>query len=258
MATIKIMSFNMRTSFAKDGDNSFCCRKDKIKDMICAEDPDVIGFQEITPEMRDFIVSTFDAYYTVGAGRGKTYDDESSLIAYKKSDFQLISCDTVMLSSTPNVPGSVYEGSDQSRCPREYVKAFLKHKDISEPFYVYNVHTDHLGALSRTLASMQMLQDICSHKHEFFFTGDFNALPGSQEIRLITDCASRKIVDATASLDGTFHNYGKLEATSSSVKIDYVFVSENIKVISSAKVQDEHKDGIYYSDHYAVTVLAEL
>ena len=82
MTTIKIMSFNMRTSFAKDGDNSFCCRKDKIKDMICAEDPDVIGFQEITPEMRDFIVSTFDAYYTVGAGRGKTYNDESYLRGY--------------------------------------------------------------------------------------------------------------------------------------------------------------------------------
>lgn len=255
MAKIKVMSFNMRTSTANDGINAFSCRKDKISAMLSSEAPDIIGFQEITPEMHDFLVDTLDDYYTVGAGRGSVYDGESSLIAFKKRDFQLISCDTVMLSYTPKAPGSVYEGSDQSRCPREFVKAFLKHKDAKEPFYFYNVHTDHLGALSRCYASVQMLQDICSHDHKIIFTGDFNALPEAPEIRMITECSSKKIVDATASLNGTFHNYGKKDVKS---KIDYVFVSDVMEYDTPAIVCDVPESGVYYSDHYAVTVNVEI
>lgn len=255
MANIKVMSFNMRTSTANDGINAFSCRKDKIRAMLSTEAPDIIGFQEITPEMHDFLVDILDDYYTVGAGRGSVYDGESSLIAFKKRDFQLISCDTVMLSYTPKVPGSVYEGSDQSTCPREFVKAFLKHREADEPFYFYNVHTDHKGALSRCYAMVQMLQDICSHAHKIIFTGDFNALPEAPEIRLITDCASKKIIDATASLDGTFHNYGRKEVNS---KIDYVFVSEGMAYSNAAIVNDDPENGVYYSDHFAVTVSVEL
>ena len=255
MAKIKIMSFNMRMSFANDGVNCFESRKSRIKDMLCAEDPDIIGFQEITPEMREFIIDTLDGYYTVGAGRTAEFGGETSLVAYKKKDFQLVSCDTVMLSTTPSVFGSVYEGSDQSKCPREYVKALLKHRDIANPFWVYNVHTDHIGELSRTLASLQMLQDICSHGREFLFTGDFNAHPDSREIRMITDCVTRKITDATASLDGTFHNYGRCQPPS---KIDYIFASEGFTVTEAHRVADEPVDGVYCSDHYAVSATVEI
>lgn len=255
MATLKIMSFNMRMSHANDGVNNFVNRKPRILEMLTSEDPDIIGFQEITPEMRDFIIENLADYYAVGAGRGATYNDEAPLIAFKKLDMQLISCDTVMLSTTPSVPGSVYEGSDQSRCPRAYAKAFLKHKDIDKPFYVYNVHTDHVGALSRTLASLQMLQDITSHNREFLLTGDFNAHPDSREIKMITDCRSRRIIDATASLDGTFHDYGRRE---NNVKIDYIFASDGVNVIDSNIVSDEPVNGVYYSDHFAVTATVEL
>ena len=132
MATLKIMSFNMRMSHANDGVNNFVNLKPRILEMLKAEAPDIIGFQEITPEMRGFIIENLTDYYAVGAGRGATYNDEAPLIAFKKLDMQLISCDTVMLSITPSVPGSVYEGSDQSRCPRAYAKAFFKHKDIDK------------------------------------------------------------------------------------------------------------------------------
>ena len=70
MATLKIMSFNMRMSHTNDGINNFENRKTKILDMLAAENPDIIGFQEITPEMRDWIIENLTDYYAVGAGRG--------------------------------------------------------------------------------------------------------------------------------------------------------------------------------------------
>lgn len=245
----------MRCSTANDGVNNFECRKSRILGMLKEEAPDIIGFQEITPVMRDWIIDNLTDYYAIGAGRGKGYADEAPLIAFKKLDMQLISCDTVMLSNTPKVPGSIYDGSDQSRCPRAYARAFLKHRDIDAPFYIYNVHTDHIGSLSRTLASVQILQDICSHDAEFLFTGDFNALPDACEIKMITDCASRKIVDATASLDGTFHDYGRREINA---KIDYIFASDGVTVKESNIVSDAPVNGVFYSDHFAVTATVEF
>ena len=105
---VSVMSFNMRCSSAKDGINDFENRKPRIRKMLNEQSPDVIGFQEITPVMREWVVETFPQYYMVGAGRNADYSGERCLVAFKKDLFDLISCDTVMLSSTPSVMGSRY------------------------------------------------------------------------------------------------------------------------------------------------------
>lgn len=255
---LKIMSFNMRLDKANDGENNFINRKERIIEFINAEKADIIGFQEITPTMRSWLVETFSDYYMVGVGRAADYSDETALIAFLKKDMALLSCDTLMLSSTPHIFGSRYDGSDQSDCPREYVRALLKHKDIAEPFYIYNVHTDHLGEISRILASNQLMQDITSHNKKFFLTGDFNATPDSPEIKMLIKCKSRTIVDATLSLSGTFHDFGKIEKEKRP-KIDYIFIGEDIEVLNSVRVEDNPKDNTpYISDHNPIYIIAKL
>lgn len=261
MARLKIMSFNMRWSGAKDGINCFENRKPKIRELLERENPDVIGMQEITPEMRHWLIQTMDAYYAVGGGRGKRYSGEAPLVMFRKDTMQLISADTVMLSATPTVPGSMYGLTDHSACPRAYVKVLLKHDEIDEPFYFYNVHTDHFGANGRILASMQMMQDINAHSYNFFLTGDLNAAPESTEIQLLLSACNREIKDATAGLGGTCHGYGKhiREGTFGlNAKIDYVFAGGAVEVIGSEVLVEEPEDGIYYSDHFAVTATVEI
>ena len=253
---LKVMSFNMRLHCPTDGLNVFTNRRERILAFLNETCADVIGFQEVTPAMRDWLVESLPAYYTVGGGRGVNYDDEASLIAFRKDVFSLISCDSIMLSNTLRVFGSRYDGSDQSDCPRVYTRAFLKHRDIAEPFYVYNVHTDHIGQVSRMLASVQLLQDITSHDRTFFMTGDFNALPGAPEIQAITACKTRGIVDATAELGGTFHDFGRREVLE---KIDYVFTDASVKILEAVRVNDTPAEGTpYISDHYPVYIVAEL
>ena len=253
---LKIMSFNMRMDQARDGDNHFSCRKARIIEFLNEQKSDVIGFQEITPTMREWLVETFPDYYMVGVGRAADYSDETSLIAFRKDTMALVSCDTVMLSSTPRVFGSRYDGSDQSGCPREYVKALLKHRDIAEPFYIYNVHTDHLGAISRQLASTQLMQDITSHDKKFFLTGDFNAEPDTPEITMITKCSTRAIKDASATLSGTFHNFGREQ---NPWKIDYIFTDADTTVLESVRVEDHPAPGTpYISDHNPIYIIAEI
>ena len=255
---LKIMSFNMRIDVAVDGANQFIHRKERIVETINSTKPDLIGFQEVTPSMREWLVKTFPEYYMVGTGRQADYLGETALIAFRKDTMALMSCDTVMLSSSPSVFGSRYDGSDQSMCPRVYVKARLKHRDIAEPFYFYNVHTDHEGAVARMLASTQLLQDITSHNDKFFLTGDFNAAPDAHEIKMITECKARKIVDATKELGGTFHAFGHI-APEERLRIDYVFADASINVLESVRIDDQPKEGeTYISDHNPIYIIAEL
>ncbi len=252
---LKIMTFNIRYGYADDGINAFENRKPRIIEMIRKESPDIIGFQEVLPFVRKWIIETFPEYYAVGAGREARYEGESALIAYKKMDFQLVACESKMLSPTPFEPGSRYEDSDQSGCPRVYTKLLLMPDNADEPFCVYNVHTDHVGVIARKLETEQLLQDICSCDYKFVLTGDFNATPETAEIKVLTENKARKIIDATENIGATFHGYG---TRANPPKIDYIFVGESVKVLSSGLVPDERKGGIYQSDHYAVTAEIEI
>ena len=255
MATqLKIMSFNMRLDAANDGINNFEFRKPRILEYLREQKADIIGFQEIRPTMRAWLVENFPEYYMVGIGRGKNYDDETSLIAFRKDKMALISCDTIMLSNCPTKFGSTYEASGQSPCPREYVRALIKHHDIAEPFYMYNVHTDYASPIPRILASAQMLQDITAHDKKFFLSGDFNAVPGTTEINMLTECTVRGIKDATDGMDPTCHLFGTVKPE----KIDYIFCDADTPVLEAVRFDDVPVDGVYVSDHNPIYIIAEL
>ena len=168
----------------------------------------------------------------------------------------LLSANTVMLSNSPTVFGSRYDGTDQSVCPRVYTKVCLKHRTIAEPFYVYNVHTDHRGQTARILAVTQLLQDVSSHGRKVFLTGDFNADPDSTEIRMMTESSTRALKDATSELGGTFHDYGRAKERR---KIDYVFTDADTAVREAVRVNDEPREGEnYLSDHNPIYIVAEI
>lgn len=252
---LMVMSFNMRNSNAKDGINDFENRKPRIEEMLNRYSPDLVGFQEITPVMREWLVETFSQYYMVGAGRNADYSGERCLVAFKKDIFDLVAADTVMLSSTPRVMGSRYEGSDQSNCPRAYTRLTLKHRDMRDAFVFYNVHTDHLGSVSRMLASQQLLGDIASHNRNFIMTGDFNARPDSDEIKMLTANTVRKIVDVSDAINSTFHGYGKREEPT---KIDYIFTDLRNKAVDCYIVEDEPVNDVYLSDHVPLVAVLEM
>lgn len=253
--TLKIMSFNSRCEVEKDGANYFWNRTDRILEMIERESPDIIGFQEITRRMQAWYVEKLDAYTLIGVGRGKNYTDEGTVIAFKKGKMDLISADSVMLSSTPKIPGSRYYGTDQSACPRIYTKVFLKHRELDAPFWVYNIHTDHAGAIARQMACMQVLQDISMQEAPVLLTGDFNATPEKPEIQLLQSSKNRPLVDTTSEIEGTFHNFGRFPRLE---KIDYIFADARLRVLESAAIEDPGVDGVYLSDHLPIYTVISM
>ena len=252
---IKAMSFNLRMDTENDGINRFRNRIGRVMEVINAEDPDIIGFQEVTDYMRSVMRENLKGYTVVGCGRNSELKDEAMLIAFKHDDCELVSLDNVWLSATPKIFGSRY-GGDQSGCPRMYTIARLKHKNIDTCFNFINTHLDHEGENSRYHSAIQIAQAISMTNEKFVLTGDFNAPPDTPEIKAITEqLAYRGVIDCTADLGTTFHAFCKWDKKDW-VKIDYIFTDG--KCIESHKVEDIMKDGKFYSDHNAVVAVIEL
>lgn len=247
--SLTCMTFNLRVVCEGDGINMFFHRAPRILEVLKQEQPDVVGFQEVTDSMRAWLRAHLEGYTVVGCGRDSQYHGESMLFAYKTDHIELISLEHLWLSPTPHTPGSTF-GGDQSACPRMMVSALLKHNQLARPFRFINTHLDHIGAHARYLGAMQLVQYLSEHPEPFVLTGDFNALPDTPEIRLIPEAlAYRGAIDATAGLPGTFHDFGRLKGDAMQ-KIDYIFtdgVCEQAHVVEDIPVE-----GMYYSDHSAV------
>ena len=252
---MKIMSFNLRYDCPNDGINAFSNRISRVFETIAKENPDIIGFQEVTDSMRKTMRAGLQGYTTVGCGRDWNYHGEAMLIAFKTELFEFIEMKSVWLSETPNVPGTKY-GYDHSGCPRMYAAVRLKHDSIEKPFWFINTHLDHEGKKGRELEAEQLCRDLGALDGKFILTGDFNATPDASEIKMITEkLSSRGCVDCTADLGPTFHNFGKWKGERE-IKIDYIFTDAECK--NAHRVEDIPVNGQYYSDHNAVCAEIEL
>ena len=249
---IKVCTFNLRVIAEVDGNNIFFNRKGRIADTIKENAPDIIGFQEVASPMKQWLGAELAplGYTVVGCGRGKDYRGEATCIAFKRDDFELIALETRWLSATPLVPGSRY-AADQSGCPRVYTAATLKHKDSDEIFIFLNTHLDHKGSEARKLGALDVVRYLSEQKLPCIITGDMNAVPGTPEIDAFTayEINGKPVIDATATLGGTFHGFGKY-SPEKAPKIDYIFTDGRCE--SAYVVEDTPVEGQYYSDHNAV------
>ena len=252
---LKVMTFNLRMDTEADGINNFPNREPRVLEVIRNEKPDLIGFQEATDYIRSFLKKNLSDEYTVlGCGRQKNYRGEACCIAFRKDCIELISFDTRFLSTSPTTPGSIYAGSDQSKCPRLYVHAELSHDALEQPIHFFNTHLDHRGAEARTLGMTQILQHLSTVKGYSVLTGDMNAHPDTACIGLTAALREKSLKDATAEVKRTFHNFGRSD--DKIVKIDYIFTDAT--PCGAYAVEDTPVNGVYISDHYPVCAWIEL
>ena len=251
MSKITVMTFNLRVEADIDGINHLKNRKGKIMDTINTYAPDLIGFQEARDGTREWLRDTLADYTVVGCGRLADYTGECPPLAFRKDKFAMIGYETFWLSNTPDVPGSRYEGSDQSSCPRTCTVVTLVEMETKKKLVFLNTHTDHKGSVSRILASAQIMQYLSAKGLPSVVTGDLNATPETTEIKMLSSNKYFPLTDATVNVGGTFHGFGAY-TDENAIKIDYIFTSLPVVEGKSFAVPDPHEDGIYISDHRPV------
>ena len=246
--TLRVVTFNARYMHDGDGSNNFLYRLPLICDTIRQRDPDVICFQEITLEMRRILLSEFPEWPLLGGGIWNDYTNETPCIAYRRERLMPTDVESFWLCPDPAQPG-VYT-LDQSICNRLCVMATFQPLDGGSAFRVFNTHTDHEGALSRLLATGEILSHISradsGRRLPLIITGDLNALPSAPEIELIRRYENHPVRDITAGIKASFHGFGRVKRD---VKIDYIFTDlEELSV----EPWTESRDGLTLSDHYPI------
>lgn len=266
MASMKVMSFNLRVEAAVDGINHLDNRRGRILNVIANEAPDLIGFQEASDATRAWLRENLSDYTVVGCGRLEDYRGESAPLAFRKDKFEMISMESFWLSSTPSIPASRYEGSDQSSCPRLATAVVLNSLEKGKPILFVNTHMDHKGAAARVMSSAQLIEYMSKKELPCILTGDLNAAPYSEEIRMLCESEKIRLIDATQNIERTFHGFGRLTpemeingmANGQPVKIDYVFTSLKTNPSESYAIADNRDGGIYVSDHLPVVAFLEF
>ena len=137
---IKLISYNLRNSGARDGDNAWMKRRHATPQMIRQEAPDVFGVQEGLIDQLQYIDTECPQYARVGVGRDDGAEGgEIMAIYYLRDRFELVDSGTLWLSETPAEVSRGWDGA----CNRTMTWVELRDKNSGKEFFYFNTHLDH-------------------------------------------------------------------------------------------------------------------
>lgn len=254
--SLQVMTFNIRYNNAGDSVNAWPNRIEKVSSQILYHQPHVLGVQEaLWGQMQD-LQQALPQYKFVGGGRDDgAKKGEFSAIFYDTSRIELLSSKTFWLSETPEAVG--VKGWDAD-LPRIVTYARFRDRKSRKEFYHFNTHFDHRGRVARRESAKLLLQRVndIAGKTPTVITGDFNARPADEPIRIILDEKNPLHLKDSKALSKTPHygphgtSNGFRAHENSTEPIDYIFLKGNWEVWQHACISQTWK-GLFASDHFA-------
>lgn len=246
-------TFNIRYDNPADSLNNWQYRKDSVASFIRFQDIDIVGMQEVLHNQLEDLKARLPEYAEVGVGRedGKT-KGEYAPIFFKKDRFEILDSNTFWLSQYPDSIGFIgWDGA----CTRIATWAKLKDKRNGKIFMAVNTHFDHVGTEARrkgALLIIDKIKEIVGNKPAVI-TGDFNVNESSEAYKTLTTNSfvlkdAHKEAEVKEGVDYTFHDFGRIKPASCE-KIDFIFITPNIKVSSSYIPEEADEKGKFLSDH---------
>lgn len=147
---LQVMSWNVRrrrTLPSARGADRWNTRAPRLRSLLSAERPTLLGAQEARTDQAEFLRSSLGMRYgIVGRGRGTGGRGEGCPILYDAERLELLDWNQTALSDRPDRPGSVSWGNI---IPRILVTASFHDRATGQTFLALNTHFDHLSERSR-------------------------------------------------------------------------------------------------------------
>ncbi|MCB0845859.1 MAG: endonuclease/exonuclease/phosphatase family protein [Bacteroidetes bacterium] len=259
--SLKVMTFNLRLNTPQDGENAWPNRKEMVQSMIRFHQADIFGVQEALESQMVDLKQMFPDFQAFGVPRS---DDpasgEYSAIFYRKNRFTRTAGETFWLSESPEMASRGWDAA----LNRIVTWVKLKDRKSGKEFFHFNTHFDHQGREARENSArliLDMMKELNPDNLPIILTGDFNLTPSEDPYYVLTrDDNGNSFHDAIYESIQPHHGP---ESTWSGFsfpgepnrRIDYIFVKNNITVLSHAILSDSWS-GKYPSDH--LPVLAEV
>lgn len=261
--SLNVMTFNLRYNNADDSLNAWPYRKDKVASQILFHEVNLLGVQEALNDQVVDLEQRLPAFKYFGVGRddGKT-KGEYSAIFYDTTRLQWLEGATFWLSQTSTVAGS--KGWDAA-ITRIVTWCRFKDKATGKMFFAFNTHFDHMGKIARAESARLLLQKVTEIAgiSPVIVTGDFNAAPSDEPIRIIRDESNKdhlidsKQISKTPHYgpEGTFNAFKEKEI--SDEPIDHIFIKNNVSVLKHATLSQSWQ-GRFSSDHFPVMAVVRV
>lgn len=252
---ITVATFNIRYDNSDDGVNRWECRKDTVATLVRERGWEIIGMQEVLHHQVQDMLGRLPGYAMVGVGRddGKTRG-EFAPIFYDKERFRLLDSHTFWLSQYPDSAGFIgWDGA----CTRIATWAKFHDTYTEKELLFVNTHFDHVGQQAMRNAAHLILDRMekIADGIPVVLTGDFNVPENSETYRILTADSNFVLRDAykksrrkEKGVTYTYHNFGRAPETKKA-KIDYIFVSPQVKVLSVGILSENPTTSGHVSDH---------
>ena len=211
----------------------------------------------------EYLDSVLSDYASAGAGREDgVREGEMNPVFFRKDRFDLVRHLTFWLSETPEVPGSK---AWNSSLPRIVTWVELADKTTHDHLFFFNTHFAHDSDTARIMSAKLLLSriDTITATFPFIVTGDFNTLPRSEPYAILTGPAESVplLMDAKEisedNPEGPVYTYNGFSDSSSSSRIDYIFVRNGLRVLDH-RVFVKKGHSVFISDHWPVEAVVSL
>ena len=252
---VTVMTFNLRYSTPKDGENSWDNRKAFVAELIQYYQPNIFGVQEALHSQMRYLDEVLKGYTYVGVGRddGKEKGEYAGIF-YQKDQYQLLEGETFWLSEHPNEPSVGWDASMERIC----TYAHFKEVSSGEQFWVFNTHFDHRGKEARAKSVdliLEWIQKKNTGTEAVILTGDLNLSPEEEPIKKLAKVMADSwevSLNPPYGPTGTFNGFDFNSPLKR--RIDYIFVSRETVVVEKYRTIDDFKSFRYPSDHMPVLV----
>lgn len=256
---LRIMSFNIRTSTAPDGDDAWPHRRELLVSVIRDFDPDVLGVQEAQRSQLDELTKALPELARAGVGREAGGGGEYSALFYRESRFDLASAGTFWLSDDRDQPGSRTWGNN---LPRICTWVRLLDRENERRFFVFNTHWDHESQPARRRSGALMAEEVRAKADAgdpVLAMGDFNCGESNPAMNALT-CNGDLLKDTFRAIhpdEKNFHTFNGFGKKPNKEKIDAILITPHWRVLD-AEIVRTHDGERYPSDHYPVTATLSL
>jgi endonuclease/exonuclease/phosphatase family metal-dependent hydrolase len=256
---MKILSCNIRTSLARDGENAWPHRKALCARLIRAQEADLIGFQEMSDIQHADLAAALPEYDHYGLADEPCGHRPQNAIFFLKGRFRRVTAGGYWLSKTPHVPGS---RSWDSACVRLANWVRLQDLATGKEFRFVNTHLDHVSQPAREGQAALLVEEALAYPAEYpqLLAGDLNAESPNRAINVLREGGW---ADTFAAANGdrapgsTFHAFKGPESASPIGKIDWIFMRGCMAATESAVIRDS-ENGRFPSDHYFLSATVRI
>lgn len=251
---MKILTCNLRTSAAQDGNNSWKYRKEICRDIIQNHKPHILCFQEMHRDQFVYLQSEFSQFETFWENDRPENGHPVNAIFYLQEFFTFKATGSYWLSETPHVAGSKSWDSD---CIRLACWVCLETKE-KKAFRVINTHLDHISQLAREHQAEVINKEAATFHQSYpqLLTGDMNCDYTNKAIQSFLNDGWRDSYEAvhkTLNPGHTYHEFlGPAYNLDDIGKMDWIFVRGTIHV-QAAEIITNMINNRYPSDHYFVS-----